>query len=95
MPARTSPTLLPHSLALCCHYPVSKCPSASIVVTSTVRVNISLTGPILSVRVTVKGSVLSPDIHDVPTLYFRIQGGCQCICSSDLDTLHEVPITAG
>ena len=36
--ARTSPTLLPPSLALCCHYPVSKCLSASIVVTSTVRV---------------------------------------------------------
>ena len=28
----------PHPLALCCHYPVSKCHSASIVVTSTVRV---------------------------------------------------------
>ena len=37
--ARTSPTLLPHSLALCCHYPASKCPSASVVVTGTVRVN--------------------------------------------------------
>ena len=36
--ARTSPTLLPHPLALCCHYPVSKCPSASIVVTGTLRV---------------------------------------------------------
>ena len=40
VPARTSPTLLPPSLALCCHYPVSKCCSASIVVTSTVRVNL-------------------------------------------------------
>ena len=40
VPARTSPTLLPHPLALCCNYPVSKCPSASIVMTSTVRVNI-------------------------------------------------------
>ena len=39
VPARTSPTLLPHPLALCCHYPVSKCCSASIVVTGTVRVN--------------------------------------------------------
>ena len=39
VPARTLPTLLPHKLALCCHYPVSKCRSASIVVTSTVRVN--------------------------------------------------------
>ena len=29
----------PHSLALCCHYPVSKCRSASIVATSTLRVN--------------------------------------------------------
>ena len=38
VPARTSPTLLPHPLALCCHYPVSKCRSASIVVTGTVRV---------------------------------------------------------
>ena len=38
VPARTSPTLLPHPLALCCHYPVSKCYSASIVVTGTVRV---------------------------------------------------------
>ena len=40
VPARTSPTLLPHPLALCCDYAVSKCPSASIVVTSTVRVNV-------------------------------------------------------
>ena len=39
VPARTSLTLLPHPLALCCHYPVSKCCSASIVVTGTVRVN--------------------------------------------------------
>ena len=38
VPACTSPTLLPHPLALCCHYPVSKCCSASIAVTSTVRV---------------------------------------------------------
>ena len=38
VPARTSPTLLPHPLALYCHYPVSKRRSASIVVTSTVRV---------------------------------------------------------
>ena len=29
---------VPHPLALCCNYPVSKCPSASIVATSTVRV---------------------------------------------------------
>ena len=36
--ARTSPTLPPHPLALCCNYSVSKCRSASIVVTSTVRV---------------------------------------------------------
>ena len=40
--ARTLPTLLPHPLALCCHYPVSKYCSASIVVTSTVRVNVFL-----------------------------------------------------
>ena len=40
VPAHTSPTLLPHSLALCCNYPVSKCPSASIVVTSTLRVKL-------------------------------------------------------
>ena len=39
VPARTSPTLPPHPLALCCNYPVSKCPSASIVATSTLRVN--------------------------------------------------------
>ena len=38
VPARTSQTLLPHPLALCCHYPVSKYCSASIAVTSTVRV---------------------------------------------------------
>ena len=38
VPARTSPTLLPPSLALCCRYPVSKCRSASIAVTGTVRV---------------------------------------------------------
>ena len=29
-----------HPLALCCNYPVSKCPSASIVATSTLRVNL-------------------------------------------------------
>ena len=29
----------PHPLARCCHYPVSKCRSASIAVTGTVRVN--------------------------------------------------------
>ena len=40
VPARTSPTLLPHPLALCCHYPVSKCRSASIAVTGTVRVKL-------------------------------------------------------
>ena len=39
VPARTSPALLPHPLALYSHYPVSKCRSASIVVTGTVRVN--------------------------------------------------------
>ena len=39
VPARTSPTLLPHPLALCCHYPVSKGRSASIAVTGTLRVN--------------------------------------------------------
>ena len=38
VPPRTSPTLLPHPLALCCHYPVSKCRSASIVMTGTARV---------------------------------------------------------
>ena len=37
--ARISPTLPPHPLALCCNYLVSKCPSASIVATSTLRVN--------------------------------------------------------
>ena len=40
VPARTSPTLLPHPLALCCHCPVSKCRSASIAVTGTLRINI-------------------------------------------------------
>ena len=41
MPAHTSPPLLPPSprtVLSCSHYPVSKCPSASIVVTGTVRV---------------------------------------------------------
>ena len=42
VPARTSLTLLPHPLALCCHYLVSKCCSTSIVVTSTVRVKSEL-----------------------------------------------------
>ena len=37
VPARTSPTL--HPLTLCCHYPVSKCHSASVAVTGTLRVN--------------------------------------------------------
>ena len=40
VPARTCRPYLPHPLALCCNYPVSKCPSASIVATSTLRVNI-------------------------------------------------------
>ena len=42
VPARTSPTLLPHPLALCCHFPVSKCCSASIAVTGTVRVKLAI-----------------------------------------------------
>ena len=29
--ARTSPTLHPHPLPVCCNYPVYKCPSASII----------------------------------------------------------------
>ena len=32
----------PHPLAPCCNYPVSKCSSASVVVTSTVRVKINV-----------------------------------------------------
>ena len=40
VPARTSPTLHPHPLPLCCNYPVEKCHSASIVATSTLRVKI-------------------------------------------------------
>ena len=43
VPACTSPTLPPHPLALCCHYPVSKCCSASIAMTGTVSVK-SYTG---------------------------------------------------
>ena len=39
VPARTLPTLPPHPLALCCNYLVSKCRSASIVATGTLRVN--------------------------------------------------------
>ena len=39
MPARTSPTLHLHPLPQCCNLPVSESPSASIVVTSTLRVN--------------------------------------------------------
>ena len=38
MPARTSPTLPPPSPRTVSNYPVSKCPSASIVATSTLRV---------------------------------------------------------
>ena len=48
MPACISLTLLPHPLALCCHYPVSKYRSVSIVVTSTLRVKIgSVTSGVL------------------------------------------------
>ena len=43
MPACTSSTLHPHPLPLCCNYPVYKCPSASIAVTSTLRVNVDST----------------------------------------------------
>ena len=39
VPARTSPTLPPPSPRTVLYYPVSKCPSASIVTTSTLRVN--------------------------------------------------------
>ena len=41
VPARTSPTLHLHPLPLFCNYPVWKYLSASIVVTSTLRVNLS------------------------------------------------------
>ena len=36
----------PHPLALCCHYPVSKCRSASIAVTGTLRVNLCRSHPL-------------------------------------------------
>ena len=39
VPALPRRPYFPHPLALCCNYPVSKCPSASVVVTSTLRVN--------------------------------------------------------
>ena len=45
VPARTSPTLLPHPLALCCRYPVSKCRNASIAMIGTLRVK---TGRVIS-----------------------------------------------
>ena len=38
VPARTFLTQHPHPLPLCSKYPVFKCPSASIVVTSILRV---------------------------------------------------------
>ena len=40
VPARKCWPYFPHPLALCCDYPVSKCRSASIVATSTVKVNL-------------------------------------------------------
>ena len=40
VPARTSPTLPPLSPHAMLYYPVSKCPSASLVVTSTLRVKL-------------------------------------------------------
>ena len=38
VPARFRRPYFPHPLALCCHYPVSKCRSASTAMTGTVRV---------------------------------------------------------
>ena len=64
VPARTSPTLLPHPLALCCHYPVSKCRSASIAVTGTLRVKNTLTtrnGHFTSKQSIETGSLVSGD----------------------------------
>ena len=52
VPARTSPTLLPPSPRTCCNYPVSKCLSASIVVTSTLRVKRVHESTMLQIHVT-------------------------------------------
>ena len=63
VPARTSPTLLPHPLALCCHYPVSKCPSASIVATSTVRVNLQQIMFVCLAETPLSWATLAPHRH--------------------------------
>ena len=71
VPARTSLTLLPHPLALCCHYPVSKCRSASIAVTGTLRVKCACSQQI-SLTNSYAVYYLS-DVIVVFTLYFAIE----------------------
>ena len=78
VPARTSPTLLPPSPRTCCDYPVSKCLSASIVVTGTVRVK----GNVYSIKVSkqIKVAALiqtSMTTHVQQTSPFPWQGGRQ------------------
>ena len=66
VPARTSPTLPP---PLCCSYPVSKCPSASIVVTSTLRAKTALVlCKHYAISVTIQVYILHPHtilLHDI------------------------------
>ena len=85
VPARPSPTLPPHPLALCCNYPVSKRPSASIVVTSTLRViNIWPANHL----------ILSPVNYPLCNFIPKWCGNPFCFftCSSSLDT-HSVLLT--
>ena len=66
----------PHPLALCCHYPVSKCCSASIVVTGTVRVN----GYSLSTRTGSRLGIREEQIKGSPCVY-------SCWCTTHATSL--------
>ena len=57
----------PHPLALCCHYPVSKCHSASTTVTGTVRVKTKQKRKVFATTCTT-GRVLSLLTLTVPVM---------------------------
>ena len=101
VPARTSPTLLPHPLTLCCHYPVSKYRSASIVVTSTVRVNDVIGYSLLHVNVCVSAGINwsghlpqyhgQPWCHQIALINTGSSVSRKGLCLGDqIPTIHQV-----